>query len=317
MQTQRLIVIFCALVALTNLMAFHVQAAQVTLSWKAPTTNEDGTTLTDLAGYNLYYGQKSRNYDVVIDVGSSTSSIISGLEPGQIYYFAVTAYDWSGNESDFSSEVDVIAPVDMITPSDNILQVTLSPRGDTFINVDSINYSGEPTLNTYTWPDKEIANAVIMKFDLISIPLGSTIHKAILSLALINSDSTEDDTYEITVYKIIHKDPITSRATGYTYDGTNSWTPDGCCYQSIPLAQADISGGYDTQAIDKTREYKSWTITSLVQEWLDNPTENFGLLLNSDPLAFRDRYRYFASMEHPDTKLRPFLSISYTAPMTP
>ena len=31
-------------------------SAEVTLSWDPPTTNADGTPLTDLAGYKVYYG---------------------------------------------------------------------------------------------------------------------------------------------------------------------------------------------------------------------------------------------------------------------
>ena len=86
------------------LMAFHVHAAKVSVSWTAPTTNQDGTSLNDLAGYEVYYGLASRSYDVAIDVGLNTSAVLSDLEVGPTYYFAVTAYDTSGNESGFSVE---------------------------------------------------------------------------------------------------------------------------------------------------------------------------------------------------------------------
>ncbi len=73
------------------------------LSWDAPTTNADGTSLTDLAGYKVYYGTSSGDYTVSVDIGNSTGAIISSLEPGT-WCFAVTAYDTSGNESDYSEE---------------------------------------------------------------------------------------------------------------------------------------------------------------------------------------------------------------------
>ena len=85
--------------------ASTAQAARVQLSWDAPTTNEDGTPLTDLAGYKVYYGQASRQYDVSVDVGLSTTAALSSLVDGRAYYFAVTAYDTSGNESNFSTEI--------------------------------------------------------------------------------------------------------------------------------------------------------------------------------------------------------------------
>ncbi len=79
----------------------------VTLSWDPPTTNADGTPLADLAGFRIYYGLASRNYSWVIDVGNVTTYKIENLSPNT-YYFAVTAYDTSGNESDYSNEVSKI-----------------------------------------------------------------------------------------------------------------------------------------------------------------------------------------------------------------
>jgi hypothetical protein len=75
-----------------------------TLTWDAPTTHVDGTPLTDLAGYKLYYGTSSGNYNVAIDAGKVTTFKVDGLSP-ITYYFAVTAYDSSGNESNYSNEV--------------------------------------------------------------------------------------------------------------------------------------------------------------------------------------------------------------------
>src|SRR6185295_2514067 len=58
---------------------------------------------------------------------------------------------------------------------------------------------------------------------------------------------------------------------------------------------------------------KTWTITTMVQEWLAGPASNFGLLLNSDASKLSDRYRFFASMDNPDASLRPFLRVTFTA----
>jgi hypothetical protein len=43
-------------------------------------------------------------------VSAGTSYVASGLQRGQTYYFAVTAYDGSGNESDFSAEASKPIP---------------------------------------------------------------------------------------------------------------------------------------------------------------------------------------------------------------
>jgi hypothetical protein len=77
---------------------------EVTLSWTAPTKNADGTTLTDLAGYNVYYGNATRAYTKNVNVGNILTYRISALTPGS-WFFAVKSYDTSGNESDYSNEV--------------------------------------------------------------------------------------------------------------------------------------------------------------------------------------------------------------------
>ena len=58
----------------------------------------------DLGGYKLYVGTSSGVYSRTLDVGKVTSYSIS-LPKGVTYFFAVTAYDKSGNESRRSSEV--------------------------------------------------------------------------------------------------------------------------------------------------------------------------------------------------------------------
>lgn len=77
------------------------------LVWDPPTTNADGTTpLTDLAGYKVYFGTESHSYTSNVNVGNTTTVAINslGITSGT-WCFAVTAYDTSGNESDYSNEV--------------------------------------------------------------------------------------------------------------------------------------------------------------------------------------------------------------------
>lgn len=76
----------------------------VSLSWTAPTLNEDGTALTDLSGYKIHYGTSSRNYTVEIPVDLGTTTLmVDNLTP-DTYYFAATAINSSNVESQFSSE---------------------------------------------------------------------------------------------------------------------------------------------------------------------------------------------------------------------
>ena len=81
-----------------------VQAAQsVTLAW-------DPSPDPTVVGYNIYAGVVSGTYTNKLDVGNATNGIISGLVDGATYFFAVTAYDASGLESDFSNELSFTVP---------------------------------------------------------------------------------------------------------------------------------------------------------------------------------------------------------------
>ncbi|HTV52266.1 MAG TPA: fibronectin type III domain-containing protein [Steroidobacteraceae bacterium] len=78
------------------------------LAWQAPTENTDGSSITDLAGYNIHYGTASLDYTQVIQVAnpSLTQYAMQSLSPGT-YYFALTAYTASGTESSFSNEASI------------------------------------------------------------------------------------------------------------------------------------------------------------------------------------------------------------------
>ena len=77
-----------------------VWAQEIIVFWDS---NEE----TDLAGYNVYFGQASRSYDTCIDVGMTLEHKMTTLPDTGLYYFALTAYDSVGNESDFSEEVSI------------------------------------------------------------------------------------------------------------------------------------------------------------------------------------------------------------------
>lgn len=77
-----------------------------TLSWDIPVQNADGSQLTDLAGFRIHYGTSAGNYpntDVLSNPTVSTH-IVEELTPGT-WYFVVSAYDTSGNRSDYSNSV--------------------------------------------------------------------------------------------------------------------------------------------------------------------------------------------------------------------
>ncbi|MDP2896296.1 MAG: Ig-like domain-containing protein [bacterium] len=187
---------------------------------------------------------------------------------------------------------------------------------DTYINIDAANYAAEDTaLNTYTWPANSAANAILMKFNLSAIPQNATVISAKLQLYMY--DASTDATYDVSAHKVINVNPVISAATGYTYDGVNTWTPHQGLYDNIPLAQSDIAPAEDTVAVDRTFGYKEWTVTNMVAEWVANPATNRGLLLNSDSSVAADAYRSFRPSEYADAAQRPRLVIGYTVGTPP
>ena len=78
-------------------------ASTLRISW-------NNNTEPDLAGYRIYCGSVSGAYGYVLDVGDNVCVDIDGVEEGTVYFFAVTAYDLVGNESDFSREISVLIP---------------------------------------------------------------------------------------------------------------------------------------------------------------------------------------------------------------
>lgn len=108
--TTKSILIIALSLPLLSLSHPDTWAADAPLSWNSPTTNTDGTPLTDLAGYKVYYGTTSSAYTQMVNVEMTSTPTtptytVTNLAAGSTYYFAVTAYDSSGNESRFSNEV--------------------------------------------------------------------------------------------------------------------------------------------------------------------------------------------------------------------
>ena len=100
-------------------------AGDAVLSWDS----NDWTIDPDLAGYKVYHGTVSGNYTNTIDIGlinpdGVPTYTVNNLTEGNTYYFAVTAYDTSGNESGFSNEVSKTLMITEATPPGDVQDFT-------------------------------------------------------------------------------------------------------------------------------------------------------------------------------------------------
>jgi hypothetical protein len=96
-------ILFSFLIALMVFPSHEGQCAQVSLAW-------DPDNVSNLAGYKIYYGTASGNYQWNVDVGNVTNYPLGNLTIGSTYYAAATAYTNSGAESTYSNEVAFTVP---------------------------------------------------------------------------------------------------------------------------------------------------------------------------------------------------------------
>lgn len=77
-----------------------------TVRWTPPTANSDGTSLTDLAGYQIRFGSNTGavGYVINVDNPSVNAYVVENLPSGS-WYFAVVAVNASGATSSLSSIV--------------------------------------------------------------------------------------------------------------------------------------------------------------------------------------------------------------------
>ncbi|HNR66838.1 MAG TPA: fibronectin type III domain-containing protein [bacterium] len=133
--TRLVALILCVLVSL----AF---SGSLLVKWNA-------NTESDLAGYRIHYGTEPGQFSEVIDVGNVTSHVIDQLQEGRTYHFAVTAYDYSGNQSDYSEEVSATVgePAAAVQLVDNGVELdwTLIGNADGYEIYKTTDFSAEPS----------------------------------------------------------------------------------------------------------------------------------------------------------------------------
>ena len=75
-----------------------------TLSWVSPTQNSDGTPLTNLAGFKVYWGTTMGSYpnSATLDNPGLSSYMVDQLTPAT-WHFVMTSFNSQGVESSFSN----------------------------------------------------------------------------------------------------------------------------------------------------------------------------------------------------------------------
>jgi len=184
---------------------------------------------------------------------------------------------------------------------------------DTYTNLNPEIYAHAEKLQTYSWspesPHKP-ANTIIMKANLTKIPTYATVLEA--KLTLYQMEAYGEGEYTTSIHRIIGKNPVIAQVTGFNALSGEAWTPvpEGATFNNIPLGLADIDSQEDATILFSQEGYRSWLITNMVQQWVKDPTTNFGLLLRGVP-AEEETARIFASAENQNEAIRPALVVRY------
>jgi fibronectin type 3 domain-containing protein len=242
----------------------------------------DDNSEPDLAGYNVYRSQTQGGPYTKVNVSlvSTSAYTDAGLDGGVTYYYVVTAENTSAMESGYSAEASA-TPYSMLIAT-----------GDSYVRQSRANANYGTDTEILIMSRSGRASRGLVVFDVSSIPAGSTINSAVLTLCA-TSFPSQTRTYEV------------RRVTGSWVEGTVTWN-------NQPTVSSSVT---DSAATPGAPGCVSWTITADVQAFIDG-TSNYGWRVgdvaedSSTTLDTDFRSREDSSVPEE----RPNLKVYFTAP---
>jgi hypothetical protein len=151
------------------------------------------------------------------------------------------------------------------------------------------------------------AYRIVVKFDLSSIPSGSTVSTATLKL-LYNHGTSETPAGRTYMAYRITQSWTEMGVTWERYDGTNSWATSGGDYTTSGGASSIFPSSYG---------WMSWDVTNIAKAWIETGEPNNGFLVKDDnesSFVGAIPQANFCSREWAESDKRPILEITYTEP---
>jgi hypothetical protein len=173
---------------------------------------------------------------------------------------------------------------------------------DTWVQSDdpNSNHAAEVFMQVSTDPAR--AHRGLVKFDLSSIPPGSTINAAYLSLYVPGYDGAPASrTY---VANRITRDWIEAQATWNVYETGSNWAAPGGDYTS--------DGAASTPGASSGRV--TWTVTDIVKAWIQGGQPNYGFLIKDAAEGTGDTWIWFSTREATENEQWPVLEVDWTPP---
>jgi hypothetical protein len=184
------------------------------------------------------------------------------------------------------------------------------PSADNYLNDDQdddsddvTNYGASPRLISGHAP-APYAYRTLVKFDLSSIPSGSTINQATLYMYFNFSYSCCGSPLTVTciAYPVI-TDWLELESSWDNAKTGMPWSTEGGDYNSG--ISASTSGVYSGDV------WFSWDVTNIVSYWITDGNPNYGFLIKH-PTDSGD-FIVFNSKEYSNSETRPYLEIEYTS----
>ena len=209
--------------------------SSVSLDW-------NDNTEPDLAGYNVYRSATQGGPYSKVNGALVATSVYTdaGLTGGVAYYYVVTAENTGGQESGSSNEDSAVPYSILVAVEDAYVRENRANN----------NYGNAITMDVRSNRNNRNHRSFV-KFDVSSIPVGSTVNSATLTLCATQV-------------------PGVTR----TYNAhlvTASWAEGTITWNSQPTVAGAVTDTADTPA---SPGCMTWTVTSDVQSWVDGTPNN-------------------------------------------
>jgi len=198
----------------------------------------------------------------------------------------------------------------------NAAPVALTATEDTYITVGGMtghyNYGGSPSI--FVGDFLGVTYVGLVRFDLSSIPAGSTINSAFLNLYGTGFMGAAQTGRPYNVLRVTES-WVEGTANGATetgscdwFDrehGTLSWTNAGGTSSSEHFASASVPPAPGLM---------TWTVTDIVKDWIEGGKANYGFMITDGGPGPPGGATDFASSETTAPDPKPLLEIDYSPP---
>ena len=230
------------------------EAASVGLSWTAPTTNADGTPLSDLAGYRVYLATSPPDCPgpSFFSVPSSTTAPSSGqtvstrvtsLTVGTTYFASISALDTSGNESECSPTVSGAAQADF----------TVAPSGSTAFGNVAVGAVLDRTFTVQNTTSATLSGGATGSAPFRIVSGGSfTLASGASQTVTVRFQPTAPGTFASNVAFTVGSDTISRAVSGSSGAGTGTTPPPSSSPPPMPASVSATQLTADTTGVTFT-----------------------------------------------------------------